>query len=190
MAENFDRGDFDAFWDDWVEANRECERAGDWGPLADFYEPDATYGYSYAADDQYMNVGREEIRAGVLGLEMLGFQGWAYPYQAILFDERCGQAYGFWRQRTKFDGPAGTPYEVKGLGGSWFQYSGHRSWAWQRDMFDVAVATSAMLDVLRDGKNSPQLDERMKLIAAGSIPGHSSFADMRAPLWPVPPVLS
>lgn len=97
--------------------------------MADFYEPAATYGYSYSADDQYMNVGREEIRAGVLGLEMLGFQGWIYPYQAVIFDDRSGQAFGFWRQLTTFDGPNGEPYEIKGLGGSWFQYSGKRSWS-------------------------------------------------------------
>ena len=107
-------------------------------------------------------------------LEMLGFQGWVYPYQSIIFDERSGQAFGFWRQLSTFHAPNGEPYEIKGLGGSWFQYSGHRSWSWQRDMFDVGVATTTMLEVLSDGNSSPQLDERMKLIAAGNMPGHSS----------------
>jgi len=183
---SYDRTDFDAFWADWLEINREAERCGDWGIMADFYEPDATYGYSYAAEDQYMSVGREEIRAGVLGLEMLGFQGWVYPYQSIIFDERSGQAFGFWRQLSTFDAPNGEPYEIKGLGGSWFQYSGHRSWSWQRDMFDVGVATTTMLEVLKDGNGSPQLNERMNLIAAGNMPGHSPHDQMRAPLWPVP----
>ncbi|ASW90730.1 hypothetical protein A5626_08350 [Mycobacterium marseillense] len=182
----FDREDFDTFWQDWLEINREAQRLGDWGIMADFYEPDATYGYTYSAEDQYMNVGREEIRAGVLGLEMLGFQGWIYPYQAVIFDDRSGQAFGLWRQLTTFNAPDGQPYEIKGLGGSWFQYSGKRSWSWQRDMFDVGVATTAMLEVLRDGNNSPQLDERMKLIAEGDMPGHSTMDKMRAPLWPVP----
>lgn len=112
----FDREDFDTFWQDWLEINREAQRLGDWGIMADFYEPDATYGYTYSAEDQYMNVGREEIRAGVLGLEMLGFQGWIYPYQAVIFDDRSGQAFGLWRQLTTFNAPDGQPYEIKGLG--------------------------------------------------------------------------
>ena len=186
---NYDRDDFDQFWESWCDVNREAERTGDWGIMADFYEEDATYGYTYAANDQYMNVGREEIRRGVLGLEMLGFQGWVYPYQGVIFDDRSGQAFGFWRQRTTFDSPHGAPYEIPGIGGSWFQYSGRRSWSWQRDMFDPGVATTTMLDVLRDGNASPQLEERMELIRKGDMPGHfPSVADMSAPLWPVPAV--
>jgi hypothetical protein len=185
----FDRDDFDVFWQKWLEINWEAERTGDWGIMADFYEEDATYGYTYGANDQYMNVGREEIRAGVLGLEMLGFQGWIYPYQSVIFDDRTGQAFGFWRQLSTFDGPDGKPYEVQGIGGSWFQYSGKQSWSWQRDMFDPAVATTAMLAILKDGKASPQLDERMDLIRKGDMPGHfPSMEAMSAPLWPVPRV--
>jgi len=186
---SFDRNDFDSFWEDWLEINREAERRGDWGILADLYDEDATYGYTYAADDQYMNVGREEIRAGVLGLEMLGFQGWTYPYQSVIFDEKTGQAFGFWRQLTTFDGPNGTPYEIPGIGGSWFQYSGKRSWSWQRDMFDPGVAATTMMEIIKDGNNSPELDERMTIIAAGNIEYHSRLEDMRAPLWPVPRLL-
>lgn len=185
----YDRDDFDVFWRKWLEINWEAERTGDWGIMADLYEEDATYGYTYAAGDQYMNVGREEIRAGVLGLEMLGFQGWIYPYQSVIFDERTGQAFGFWRQLSTFNAPDGKPYEVQGIGGSWFQYSGRQSWSWQRDMFDPGVATTAMLAVLKDGNASPQLDERMELIRKGDMPGHfPSVEAMSAPLWPVPRV--
>ncbi len=66
--------------------------------MADFYEPDATYGWSYSPTDQFMANGRDEIRDLALGTEMLGFQGWIYPYQTVLFDDRSGQAFGLWRQ--------------------------------------------------------------------------------------------
>ncbi len=38
--------------DDWVQrwltANADCEKAGDWTPLAEFYTEDATYGWNTA----------------------------------------------------------------------------------------------------------------------------------------------
>lgn len=53
------------------------------------------------------------------------------------------------------------------------------------------MATAAMFDILRDGRNSPELDARMDAIRAGRQPGHyGSWSAMSAPLWPVPPVLS
>ncbi len=184
------RPDFDAFWDDWLEINRRAQESGDWGIMATFYEPDATYGWSYSPTDHFMANGRSEIRDLALGTEMLGFQGWIYPYQTVLFDERTGQAFGMWRQLTTFNSPSGEPYEIQGLGGSWFQYSGEHSWSWQRDFFDVSMATDVMMQILRDGTNSPQFDQRMAALRSGNQPGHyASWDEMSAPLWPVPPAL-
>lgn len=186
----YKRAEFDAFWQDWLNINRRAQETGDWGIMAAFYEPDATYGWSYSPTDQFMANGRDEIRDLALGTEMLGFQGWIYPYQAVLFDERSGQAFGMWRQLSTFNSPTGEPYEIQGLGGSWFQYSGNRSWSWQRDVFDVGMATEAMLQIMRDGTNSPEFDQRMAALRSGSQPGHyPSWDEMSAPLWPVPPVL-
>jgi hypothetical protein len=186
----FDRANFDAFWDDWLDINRRAQEAGDWGIMASFYEPDASYGWSYSPTDHFMANGRDEIRDLALGTEMLGFQGWIYPYQGVIFDDRSGQAFGLWRQLTTFKSPSGEPYEIKGLGASWFQYSGNRSWSWQRDIFDVAMATDAMVQILRDGDSSPQLDERMRAIKSGNQPGHyDSWESMSAPLWPIPAVM-
>lgn len=116
--------------------------------------------------------GRDGIRALALGTEMLGFQGWSYPYQAAIIDDKTGHVFGFWRQVTKFDSPAGKPYEIEGLGGSWFKYSGNRSWSWQRDLFDVGMATAVMLDIMKDGNSYPELDARLAAIRAGNQPGH------------------
>ena len=45
-----------------------------------------------------MTVGREQIRDIAVGLEMGGLDGWEYPYQEILIDDRKGQVVGFWKQ--------------------------------------------------------------------------------------------
>jgi hypothetical protein len=119
----FDRANFDAFWDAWLDINRRAQETRDWGIMASFYEPDASYGWSYSPTDHFMANGRDEIRDLALGTEMLGFQGWIYPYQGVIFDDRSGQAFGLWRQLTTFKSPSGEPYEIKGPGASWFQYS-------------------------------------------------------------------
>ena len=184
----FDRSELDAFWADWIQANRDAQDAGDWGPMADLYAEDATYGWSYGPDEHFMAVGREEIRALALGQEMLGFDGWVYPYQSGVIDHVTGQVVGFWRQRTMFAAPDGTPYEIPGLGCSWFAYAGGRQWAWQRDIFDAECAKHTVMRIISDEKVSPTLMERFKLVAAGPLAGHYPLAQMPAPLWPVPVV--
>lgn len=190
MTTGFDRAELDDFWQSWLAGNRAAQDAGDWSALAEFYTPDATYGWSYSPTDHFMANGRDEIRDYALGTEMLGFQGWIYPYQSAVIDERSGMVVGFWRQRSAaFTDPAGAPYEVTGLGCSWFQYAGGRQWAWQRDVFDVMMAGSAVVRILQDGTTTPQLDERLRTVAAGNLPGHYDSTDsLPAPLWPVPRV--
>ena len=56
-----------------------------------------------------MAVGRDEIREVALGLEMGGLDGWDYPYQEILIDERKGQVVGFWKQIADATRADGTP---------------------------------------------------------------------------------
>lgn len=185
-----DRVELDEFWQRWLDANRKAQDAGDWTILAEFYAPDASYGWSYSPTDHFMANGRDEIRDYALGTEMLGFQGWIYPYQAAVIDERSGMVVGFWRQRTSaFADPEGEPYEVVGLGCSWFQYAGDQLWAWQRDIFDVAMAGSAVVRIIQDGAVTPELTERFQAVAAGNQPAHyDSVAGLPAPLWPVPRV--
>jgi hypothetical protein len=48
-----------------------------------------------------------------------------------------------------------------------------------------------MLQIMRDGTNSPEFDQGMAALRSGRQPGHySSWDEMSAPLWPIPPVLN
>ena len=115
-----DRGEIEAFWERWLEANRLCEEKRDWGPLADFYADDATYGWNCGPKDEFMALGREQIRELARGLEMLGLEGRSYPYQVTMIDGRQGLVIGFWKQVSERTRDDGTPYVVPGLGASWF----------------------------------------------------------------------
>src|SRR5579864_9171291 len=97
----------------WLEANRQAQEAGDWRPMADLYTEDATYGWNIGPHEEFMAVGRAEIRDIALGLEMGGLDGWVYPYQEILIDEVKGFVLGLWKQVA-----VGAEYEVPGIGGS------------------------------------------------------------------------
>ena len=101
------REQLEDFVDRWLHANREAEAKGDWTGLADFYADDATYGWNIGPKEDVMCVGKQEIRDIALGLEMAGLQGWTYPYQRVLIDEKIGEIVGFWKQvATDSEGPA------------------------------------------------------------------------------------
>lgn len=106
----------------WLQANRTAERRGDWTLLADFYTDDATYGWNVGPNEDVMCVGIDEIRDIALGQEMDGLQGWRYPYQRVVIDEKQGEVVGFWKQVAT--DANGAEQEVYGIGGSWFRYAG------------------------------------------------------------------
>ena len=170
----------------WLQANRDAEAAGDWGLMADLYTEDATYGWNYGPKENFMAVGRQEIREFALGLEMGGLDGWEYPYQEILIDEAKGHVVGFWRQMADATRADGTRYEIPGIGGSWFRYGGDFQWSWQRDWFDFGNAASLFLEMMTDGTLSAGMTGRMERAAAGSLPGHYRLADTPVGLWDGP----
>lgn len=185
----FDRCELEDFWQSWLEANRTADRAGDWTGLARFYAPDATFAWTCSATDHFLATGRDEIRDWALGTEMHGYQGWRYPYQASVIDDHTGQIVGFWRMVSTFGDLDGRPYEVQGIGCSWFQYAGDRQWAWQRDVYDIVTEGATLVQVIQDGRISREAEQRIHSQSAGSLPGHhSSVEAMRSPLWPVPRV--
>ena len=101
-----------------------ARRSSNWLPLADMFTEDATYGWNVGPNDEFMAVGRDQIREYAVGLEMEGLGGWTYPYMRILIDEVQGEILGLWKQVADATRPDGSHYEIAGLGGSWFRYGG------------------------------------------------------------------
>jgi hypothetical protein len=169
----------------WLDTNRRCEELGDWRPLAELYTEDATYGWNLGPRGEFMAVGREQIREIALGREMGGLDGWTYPYEEILIDERKGQVIGLWRQVADAKRSDGSRYEVAGIGGSWFRYAGDQRWSWQRDFFDFGNAAHLFMEMISDGTLSEGMTKRMERVAAGDLPGHYRLGEAPVGLWEV-----
>lgn len=168
----------------WTRANRQAEEARDWRPMADLYTEDATYGWNLGPNEEFMVVGRTQIRDIALGLEMGGLDGWRYPYQKILIDPVQGEVVGFWKQIADSSRADGSTYEVRGIGGSWFRYGGDWKWSWQRDFFDVGNATALFVEMIKADALSEGMRRRMDRAASGELPpGHYRPGDVPLGLW-------
>ena len=133
----FDRAELEEMKERWLEANIVAEQAGDWKPLADFYTEDATYGWNYGPDKDFMAVGRDEIREIALGQEMEGLEGWTYPYQEWVIDDRTGSMIGLWKQVYERKRDDGTPYALEGIQGSWFKYGGNFQFCCRKTLWTI-----------------------------------------------------
>ncbi len=168
----------------WLAANREAEAAGDWRPMADLYTEDATYGWNYGPNHEFMAVGRDEIRNLALGAEMGGLDGWEYPYQEVVIDEAKGHVIGFWKQVGDARRDDGSSYEVAGIGGSWFIYGGNFQWRWQRDWFDFGNAVAVFLEMMSAGVLSEGMTARMNKPLGG--PGYYPVHQAPVGIWDFP----
>jgi hypothetical protein len=186
------RAELEAFWDSWLDINREAERVGDWRMLAEHYALDATYGWMYTPDEHFMAVGRAEIRDVAIGLEMAGLEGWRYDYQATVLDEKTGMVVGFWKQVSPVvDDATGKEFEIVGIGGSWFGIErqsggpddGLLKFAWQRDWFDLGSTAHTFLAIAASGKAPQGLLDRMSLNGMEQ-PGHYRMRDLPSTVWP------
>jgi hypothetical protein len=177
-----DRDLLEDFVERWLEANRAAERAGDWTALADFYADDATYGWNIGPKEDVMCVGKGEISNIALGLEMAGLQGWTYPYQRVVIDEKIGEVVGFWKQvATDADGSS---REIYGIGGSWFRLNADGLIEWQRDFFDFGHVQKLYLQLMKDGKLSAGMQERIQRGLAGEkLPGYYPLGQAPVPIW-------
>jgi hypothetical protein len=170
--------------DRWLAANRRAEAERDWTPMSDFYADDATYGWNLGPHEEFMAVGREEIRDIALGSEMVGLEGWRYPYQKVLIDPVQGEVLGLWKQIADASRADGSPYEVRGLGGSWFRYAGNWRWSWQRDFFDVGNVTALFFEMIKAGALSEGMRRRVERAASGELaPGHYRPDQVPVGLW-------
>ena len=180
----FPREELEEMMQRWLDGNRRCVVDEDWRPLAEMYTEDATYGWNIGPHEEFMAVGLDEIGDVALGLEMGGLDGWTYPYQRVLIDDRQGEIVGFWKQVADTRRPDGTHYEVAGIGGSWFRYGGNWQWSWQRDFFDVGNATSLFIEMIKADALSEGMKRRMERAASGELlPGHYRIGSSPAPLW-------
>ncbi|MEU4311724.1 nuclear transport factor 2 family protein [Nocardia sp. NPDC024068] len=180
----FDRAELDEMVRRWVAENERCEKLGDWKPLAEMYTEDATYGWNYGPKDEFMAVGRAEIRDLALGQEMEGLEGWEYPYQQFVIDERSGDVIGFWKQTyTTTPREDGSLYTVDGIGGSWFRYGGNYQWSWQRDFFDFGNVSSLFLEMMTNKAMSDGMNQRIAKSTAGRLPGWYRIGTAPASLW-------
>lgn len=179
------RDQLEDFVEQWLAANREGERTGDWTPLARFYTEDATYGWNIGPKEDVMCVGKNEIREITLGLEMAGLQGWSYPYQKVLIDDKIGEVVGFWKQVAT--DAEGQDREIYGIGGSWFRLvddGGSPRIQWQRDFFDFGHVQKLYLELMTAGKLSKGMQERIERSLAGEkLPGYYPLGQAPVPIW-------
>ncbi|WP_216902636.1 nuclear transport factor 2 family protein [Nocardia alni] len=179
----FDRAELDEMVSRWLQANKDCEAAGDWRPLAEYYTEDATYGWNYGPKQEFMAVGRDEIRDIAVGLEMDGLEGWAYPYQDWVIDDRSGNLIGLWKQVADAKRPDGTNYSPAGIGGSWFRYGGDFQWSWQRDFFDFGNVSALFMEMITNNALSDGMNKRIQRAASGPLPGWYKIGEAPVPLW-------
>jgi hypothetical protein len=176
------REDLDKWVEEWLETNRECERKGDWKPLAEFYTDDATYGWNIGPKEDVMCVGKDEIRDVALGLEMEGLENWVYEYQKVLVDEKQGEIVGFWKQIVnKSDGSTD---EIYGIGGSWFRLNDNLKIEWQRDFFDFGHVAYMFGKLIGSGDLSDGMQKRIERSMAGEkLPGYYPLGQAPAKIW-------
>jgi hypothetical protein len=182
----FPRDEMEAMVQRWLDTNKRCEAENDWSHLAEMYTEDATYGWNLGPRDEFMAVGRDEIRDIALMQEMGGLDGWTYPYEEILIDDRKGQVIGLWRQVADVKREDGSPYEVLGIGGSWFRYAGNWQWSWQRDWFDYGNVAELFMEMIKHGTLSEGMTKRMDRSLSGPLPGHYRPGTAPVGLWDVP----
>lgn len=176
------REQLEDFIERWLEVNREAERKGDWTALADFYADDATYGWNIGPKEDVMCVGKKEIREIALGLEMAGLEGWTYPYQRVLIDEKIGEVVGFWKQVAT--DAQGNSQEIYGIGGSWFRLNSDGLIEWQRDFFDFGHVQKLYMQLIQEGKLSKGMQERIERSLAGEkLPGYYPLGQAPVPIW-------
>jgi hypothetical protein len=168
------RKELEEMMDRWLDANARAEKTGDWKTtLGAHYTDDAEYRWDLGPDEIFIARGVEEIREIALGFQMQGFEGWQYPYEKVLIDEKQGEVVCFWRQVAPYRRPDGSAYEVAGLGGSWFRYGGDYKWCYQQDFFDFGCVMQLFHLLAADGNLHPTVKKKVQKVARGqALPGH------------------
>jgi hypothetical protein len=171
---SYPRKELEKMMDLWLEANRNAERERNWAKyLGPHYTDDAVYRWNIGPKEEFVARGRQEIEQWALGVQMEGFEGWQYPYDKIVIDQKAGEVVAFWRQVAPYTRADGSPYEVAGLGGSWFRYGGDDKWSEQEDFFDFGNVMALLLELAADGHLNETVKQKIHKVAWGQqLPGH------------------
>ena len=168
----FSREELDEMWRRWIEANTRAEETNDWKThLGPFYTEDAVYTWKVGHDSEFAANNRQEIIDNVMGFEMLGLEGWTYPYEKVVIDHVIGEVVGYWGQVTPFKREDGTPYQTIGLGASWFKYAGNYQWSEQLDIFDSGDIMGVIAELANAGLMTDKLKKRIEAYGTGEAPG-------------------
>jgi hypothetical protein len=119
---------------------------------------------------------------------MAGLEGWRYPYQRVIIDDKIGEIVGFWKQvATDPDDPEGGEREIYGIGGSWFRLTevdGAAKIEWQRDFFDFGHVAYMFGQLIGSGDLSEGMQKRIQRATAGEkVPGYYPLGKAPVPIW-------
>jgi ketosteroid isomerase-like protein len=95
-----------------VETSRRAEDTGDWAALADFFAEDAEYRYTMGSHGMRVARGREEVRRLVMQRDMMGFDGWRFPYDTVAVDG--AEVITRWWNEAPAKHEDGSPYRIIG----------------------------------------------------------------------------
>ena len=167
----YPRHEMEEMWSRWTSANEVAEAANDWTGLGAFYTDDAYYTWKVGHHMEVAAQGRRDIIDHVLGFEMVGFEGWTYPYQKVVIDDSRGEIVGYWLQVTPFEDGEGRRIQTNGPGCSWFRYAGDFKWCEQMDLFDVDDVQGVLKKLNKLGHLSDEFKARQQRYLDGTAPG-------------------
>ena len=136
-----------ALFDRWIEDNDKSERERDWSRLADYYADDAIYQYTMGTGGLRVARGRDEIRRLVMQRDMMGFDGWTFPYEWVVIDGDKVMTK-WWNQapQTREDG---SPYRIVGV--SCVRLNNDLQIQEMHDCFDMSALMEMIKEINRKG---------------------------------------
>ena len=159
----YSREEMEEMVERWIAVNKKAEAEGNWRSLADMFAEDIVYGWE-TPNGKYLFNDRETVRETCVGAAMDPYQGWTYPYDKIVIDEKKGEVFATWWQT-----PPGAPKredgsEMKVIGASWFKYGGNYEGAEQMDMYDYGNIVALIEECVEKG-----LLEKMPLMSKDQV---------------------
>ncbi|BCI85282.1 hypothetical protein NIIDMKKI_04880 [Mycobacterium kansasii] len=74
--------------------------------------------------------------------------------------------------------------EIYGIGGSWFRLNADKLIEWQRDFFDFGHVSALYLQLMKNGKLSEGMRNRIERgISGEKMPGYYPLGQAPVPLW-------